>query len=501
MSRKWTLQKYARQSERILRRMSLEATPFPEDAQAQRRRMAACEKDLLLFAKTYLPHYCDAEFAPMHHEWKELANKSGDFVIAAFREGAKSVLFSLANPLRLALYKRRRFVIIVADTEDQAADLLAFCRMELEENPRIRQDFGDQRRMGLWEDKDFTLKSGTRFLAKGKRQKIRGLRNRQYRPDLVVVDDFEDDQTVLNQKLTDKGFDWLQGALKGSLARDHQLYFLGQRLTSRCALSQAIESDGWEAHVYSAEDERGHSTWPAKFSDRDLADKRRAMGTAAYSREYLNMPKPMGERIFQESWIKRYTLPWLQQYGAAPVYGFIDPSARSAEHNDYKALIYIARTPDGFYPVTGAWIRHASFDTLSMKVYEDYPRIRPVRLGCESNGFQAVLHELFDAYSGLFGYVVPTQPVTHATAKEFRVSRMSPMIERGKIIFPEGTDPDIALLIEQLLFYPDPGVKDDGPDALEGALALAENDAFAFSFASSGIKRASAGLGGMRGYW
>ena len=500
MPRKVTLLKFARESERILQRMSLEATPFPEDAKIQKARVEACKADFLLFAKTYLPHYIQCDFASMHREWAALVHQPGDRVVAAPREFAKSVLLSLALPLWAALSKRRHFIILISDTEDQAADLLSFCRLELEENPRLRQDFGDQVKAGFWEANDFTLRSGVRFLAKGKRQKVRGVRNRQWRPDLVIVDDFEDDQTVLNQKLTDKGFEWLQGAVKGALARDHQLWLIGQRLTSRCALSQAIEHEGWEAHVYSAEDESGHSTWPSRFSDKDLRDKRRQMGTAVYSREYLNRPKPVGERIFREEWIKRYTLPWLQQYGSAiAVYGFIDPSARAAEHNDYKAIVYLGRTPDGLCPVLGAWLRHTSLDVLALKIYEDYPRLRPIRIGCESNGFQAVLHDLFDTYAQRFGYVVPTQPVVHQVAKEYRISRMSPAVERGKILFPEGTDPDIALLIEQMIFYPDSGVHDDGPDALEGALALAEADAFAFGFASTGRRRA--GLDEMRGYW
>ena len=499
MPRKLTLLRYARESERILERMSAEATPFSEDAKAQKARLEACKADFLLWTRTYLPHYCTCGPAPMHAEWAALVHQVGDVVIAAPREFAKSVLFTLALPLWAALTRRRRFVIVISDTEDQAADFLEFAKLELEENPRLRQDYGDQVKAGFWETADFTTKAGVRFLARGKRQKVRGVRNRQYRPDLVIVDDFEDDQTVLNQKLTDKGFEWIQGAVKGALATPHQLIMLGQRLTNRCALSQAIEHEGWDAHVYSAEDDGGHSTWPQKFSDKDLQRKRRDMGTAVYSREYLNRPKPVGERIFREEWIKRYSPDWLRQYGPLPVYGFIDPSAKAAEHNDYKALIYVARTVDGLYPVIAAWVRHASFETLALKVYEDFARIRPVRLGCESNGFQAVLHDLFDAYGGRFGAMVPTQPVVHGTAKEFRISRMSPYVERGKILFPEGSDPDIALLIEQLLFYPDSGVHDDGPDALEGALALAEHDAFAFEYRSTGQRRA--GLFEMRGYW
>ena len=116
MPRKYTIPKFARESERLLARLSREATPFAEDDKAKSKRLKACEGDLLEFAKTYLPHYCQCDFAPMHREWADLCKSSGNRAIAAPREFAKSSLLTLARALQAGLFRRRKFLIFISDT-------------------------------------------------------------------------------------------------------------------------------------------------------------------------------------------------------------------------------------------------------------------------------------------------------------------------------------------------------------------------------------------------
>ena len=62
----------------------------------------------------------------------------------------------------------------------------------------------------------------------------------------------------------------------------------------------------------------------------------------------------------------------------------------------------------------------------------------------------------------------------HATDKIARIiNRISPLVEFGKLRFQKGHS-DQDLLVEQLIYILDPNVNDDGPDALEGAVALVQ---------------------------
>ena len=72
------------------------------------------------------------------------------------------------------------------------------------------------------------------------------------------------------------------------------------------------------------------------------------------------------------------------------------------------------------------------------------------------------------------------------------MGRLSPYIERGMIRFQKGHS-DQDLLVEQLIYFPSTTVNDDGPDALEGAVDLAEKGSGIIEFRSTGTRRVTMG--------
>ncbi|MBI4797088.1 MAG: phage terminase large subunit, partial [Deltaproteobacteria bacterium] len=93
--------------------------------------------------------------------------------------------------------------------------------------------------------------------------------------------------------------------------------------------------------------------------------------------------------------------------------------------------------------------------------------------GVEDNLFQRLLLKEFDRLGQERGQMLPVKGVTSRLAKETRVASLSPLMERGKIRFIRGHS-DQELLVEQLLYFPSRTLHDDGPDALEGAVRLAQ---------------------------
>ncbi len=94
-------------------------------------------------------------------------------------------------------------------------------------------------------------------------------------------------------------------------------------------------------------------------------------------------------------------------------------------------------------------------------------------IGVEDNFFQRLLLTEFDRLGRELGLAVPVRGVTQRVAKEARITTLSPLLERGKIRFIRGQG-DQELLIEQLLYFPSRSMHDDGPDALAGAVKLAQ---------------------------
>jgi hypothetical protein len=158
------------------------------------------------FCLIYLSHYFNLVPAEFHPEMmQELSNVQVlQLLIEGFRGSAKSTIGSLALPLfaALELPDVYPFIIPIADTGLQAAINIANIKTELDNNELIKQDYGNitgnfvedwtLQSEEEWQAKNMLLSNGVRILARSRGQKVRGLRHRQDRPSLVIIDDPED---------------------------------------------------------------------------------------------------------------------------------------------------------------------------------------------------------------------------------------------------------------------------------------------------------------------
>lgn len=99
---------------------------------------------------------------------------------AAPRGHAKSTLMSLKNAFHAALYGYKKYILLISDTEGQAAGFLDAVKNELETNEAILRDFGEQAGK-TWKTSSVVLKNGCRIDAMGSGQKLRGRRNYERR--------------------------------------------------------------------------------------------------------------------------------------------------------------------------------------------------------------------------------------------------------------------------------------------------------------------------------
>ncbi|MEW5804317.1 MAG: phage terminase large subunit [bacterium] len=473
-----------RKIEKLRKQIHQEATPFPDDsdkAKAERKRRSL--EDPAYFFKTYLPHYFPLEFAPFQQEFVEFSELPDEpTFIAAPREHAKSTLISFGVPLRDICLELRHFIIMISDTEDLAESFLMFIKLEIEENARIQQDFGDLRGYP-WSDKDFTTRNGIRMKARGAMGRVRGLRNRQYRPDRVIFDDFENDKTVKNPKLTRERIDWVREGVIPALADGYYFTYVGTILAKKSVLNFFLtcEDPKYTGKIYDAEkgtDGGPGPLWPARWSMEKLAKRKAAIGSISYNKEYRN--RVLSEdRMFQEEWIKTYSEADLV-YKSLRVYCWLDPSSESKASNDYKAIIILGADPEGIIYVLNAFIRRCSPDAMARATYDLYEEYHPLMIGAEENALGEFLYVPFELVAKERGYHLPLQGIKHSTNKETRVGRISPLVERGIIRFRKHHS-DQNLLIEQLLDFPD-GEHDDGPDALEAAESMVETQRMGVSY-------------------
>ena len=485
-------------------------SPFEDDTpEKQAERVEKGLSDLLYFCATYLPHYFTAEFGAFHEEWEELTEIRNESVfVAAPREHAKSTFFTFGVPIRNLCYKLRMFQIIISDTNDQATRFTVAIRAELEDNPRLKHDFGDLRsaygrRSITWQRNDFTCSNGVQILARGHGEKVRGLKNRQYRPDYVVVDDFENDENVENPKQVTKGMKWLKRAVIGSLGKGYTFLMVGNLFHPKSVLSQFIaekDDDGtplYVGRIYRAWLDYGKPTqrplWPALWSPERLEKKRRQMSTTDFNAEMMNLTGAEGSP-FPEKWLTYYEPEEIagKQLLVATA---TDPSAKSGEANDFKATITVGLDRDTmiFY-VLHAWIRHASPGAMFDACYAQHDEYHG-RVGIEENMLYDFLHEAIQNYAKEKGKYLPWLPILHTTNKEGRIrGTLEYIYEYGKLRFRKGHS-DQDLLIEQLIYILNKNVNDDGPDGLEMAVSMNQGMAGPIEYETVTERRAFAGRG------
>lgn len=272
---------------------------------------------------------------PFHKECWELCCSSNRFVaIAAPRGHAKSTAITLGYGLSALLFRERKYMLIVSDTEEQASMFLGMMKQELQENEELIDLFE------LWKnDKglvEFPKDSSTdiivkfrdghlfRIMAKGAEQKVRGRLWNGTRPDIIICDDMENDELVMNKERRDKMRNWFKGALLPSLSDEGVIRLVGtilhsdsllenmmpnpsDKLTQSTELKQwTTRKSKWKAVKYRAHNQDFTKLlWPEKkdpeFFKEEYTESIRTGTTDTYSREYLNYPIDEAISFFKRS--------------------------------------------------------------------------------------------------------------------------------------------------------------------------------------------------------
>ena len=361
-------------------------------------------RDPAEFGSYYLSHYFTRRSPPFHRQlsalWRRRVMKNRDPVsdcaamltekgtrsaIAAPRGHAKSTVMSLQNVLHAALFGYKRYILLVSDTEAQAVSFLDAIKNELETNERILADFGEQSGK-TWKTGSILLSNGCRIDAVGSGQKLRGRRNYERRPDLILCDDIENDEGVRTAEQRQKTADWFWKAVCKSGDSYTDILVIGTILHHDSLLAGLLENPGFQSRKYRAvlsdapsrlwtdwerlasdltdpdREKTAHAfyfkhrkemlagskvLWPEKLSYYDLRLMRLTEGDAAFNSEMQNQPIDPAACLFSAQWFRYYN-PAEVDFRAADFrfYGYCDPSLGRTASSDYSAIVTLAAEED-----------------------------------------------------------------------------------------------------------------------------------------------------------
>lgn len=442
--------------------------PLPKAGRAERRQRAAQDKAYLL--RTYCPHYFPHPFSPKHKEALthcELMNIL--FFLSAFRGWGKSAIGSFGDQIDKICHEKRHFLLIVSNTEDMAEPFVVTLKTEFEENPRIRQDFGNLVGSRLWTSTEFITRNGRKVLGRGIFQPFRGLRHGPHRPDDVTFDDTENDQTAespeQSKKIGRRVWKAVRPALRRKKDGGFSMKWIGTPITEFCVTSQFMQDTErpMVKTIVPIIDAHGQSAWPEVYDQAEI-DGLQADDQEAWFSEYLLEPLS-ADREFEEDWLRdALTLP---RFGLGDVtYGAVDPSFGHA--GDYKAIVVLTcqRSSMNIY-VRHAWIRHGTPREMCQAIHE-IQNLYDCELAIEENTLKDFLWEAVDNYQKDSGVHLRLRPVYHGPerSKQDRIRRLISPMELARIWFQAGQTDQERLKAQFRTF---PKGHDDGPDAMEEA--------------------------------
>lgn len=296
----------------------------------------ATKESIYLFAEYFLKHLLLSESPEFHLEVFKTLPANKRIVLASPRGFAKSTIVSVIYPIWLSLWGGARDICIISASETLAVDWLRKIKFELTNNELVREYFGDQV-SDKWSENHIILRNGVNIRARGAGGQIRG-----FRPDVIICDDLETDDSVRSEEQRKQLKEWLFKACLNTLVPTGQFIIVGTIIHPLSVLADLLAIDnGWQKKKYMAYkdgiQEEGHELWPELWNHSRLQARKREIGSFAFSSEFMNSPISDETAPIKEGQIRVWReLP--RQYNAVIA---VDPAYSEDDTADFKTASLI----------------------------------------------------------------------------------------------------------------------------------------------------------------
>ena len=434
------------------------------------------------------------------------------------REHAKTAYGSNMFPIHQAVYRHKRFIVIVSETSDMAGAFITWGNRQLKFNEKLREDFGilmdEKPSMNEVDNRDeYVTHNGVKIMARGAGKQIRGMRFGKLRPELLILDDLEGDEHVSTADQMEKIEKWFNEQALPAMTRDGFCLYLGTILCYDSLLDKVIRKrKDFESRRYKAVKSWATNTvlwdeWKRIYleDDKDSAKKARRfyeeneaemlegvellwgeywsyykfitklinIGAKSFNQEYQNEPTDEERQIFKPEQFFYYDEFDIDRipYDDREYYAGVD-FAMGKEKGDFSSIVTIMknRATGRAYiiDVYASRVHPKDF----MEVIVDYAlRYQYDAIAVESQMAQEFFTDYLMTELTKRGYPSHSRvrKVKQRTRKELRIEAMQPDILNGKIRFNrKHTD-----LITEFEMYP-MAKHDDMIDATEMGYRIAQ---------------------------
>jgi predicted phage terminase large subunit-like protein len=361
----------------------------------------------------------------------------------------------------------------MSDTAKQSEELLGAIIEELETNERIIRDFGRiagyvpprAEEKKKWTASEIRTLTDVKVIARGTNTRLRGIKYKQYRPDLIVLDDIENDENVQSSEQREKLRNLFTKSILNLGSHETQILMVGTILHFDSLLMNIIENppEGWFVKLYRAI-ESNEPLWPEWWTLDLLEKKKEDIGSIAFEQEFMNNPlDPSQQVLFTEEFYEGIDLNFCD------CYAYLDLSSREKEQNDFCAIVTIARErkTGELYTVDPQRMKGKMKDVLAW-FFNYYKKYKHKQIGIESNNFQQWFFQRVREIGNEQGIYPPVIDIEQIKDKVTRARDISVYTENGTVKFHKNYQAFNAEIAQ----FPR-GAHDDWVDSLVEGVRLA----------------------------
>jgi len=417
------------------------------------------------FFHIYLAHHIQYETAEFQ---KEIISVTEDFeqkfaVILAFRGSAKSTLISLSYVIWSIIGKQNiKFILLISQTHGQVKQLLANIKSEFESNDLLKRDFGPfEDPNEIWRSDSLILpKYGTKVMIASLGESIRGYKHGHYRPQIVILDDIEDNNSIRTKESRDKTYKFITSEVIPGGDTETKFMLVGNLLHSDSVVmrfKKEMENGNRDGVIksYPFWDKDKKPLWSAKFNTKESVEKlrKRVGNDKVFRQEYLLEIVSDEEQVIEREWISHYDkIPSLVGNGYRFTAIGVDLAISDKDSANFTS--FVAAHVFGYGDDLRIYIlpfsvnkrmRFSETEDELISLVESLGGKEKVKIYIESVGYQ----EAFAQRMNDLGYYSYSVGVNSASKRE-RLLFVSNMVRSQKVLFPKTGDEELE---DQLIHF------------------------------------------------
>ena len=428
-------------------------------------------KSLVEFRKIFIPDEDDVHPASFHEDWSEiLLRGTGHFAIEAFRESAKTQIVIRGNLLHALTFPsfERSYLVVICATQRTASKKLQEVSREFLASPVMSGLVSEIiENSGLAFEVKYHTGAVVRIEAYGKGAAVRGLSWGSKRPDLVIIDDPQDEEDTRSETVTANDWDWFLSDVF-FLGKSTRIFLIGNNLGERCIIEQVIrnaEQLNFTARRIPILTPEGKSAWPSRWPLYEIEKERDYFALLGktdvwYRNKMCQCISPDSQK-FKREYFKYFDT--LDTHGMN-IYTTVDLAISQKPNADYSAAVTVGVNSAGHWFVLD--VEYGRYDPSSTidAIFSAVEKWRPLCVGIEVVAYQAALQHFLEKEMPRRGTFFRIQALKAEKKKEIRIDAIQPRFAVGTVWFKRN-----AVWLErlegELLAYPH-GAHDDVIDAL-----------------------------------